>query len=88
MVYRGETRAAPGRKVAVIWRETKEWTEEDFARDRDFVAEHNLGGDADTVYVNGDSVIPGAKPVEPMFKARMFAGVNADIGNAGSRGKS
>ena len=77
LVYRGETRDAPGRVVAILWRETEGWSEEDFARDRDFVAEHNLIGDADTVYVNGDSAIPGAKPIEPMFKARMFAAVNS-----------
>ena len=77
LVFRGETRPAPGRRVAVIWRETEGWAEADFARDRDFVDQHNLAGDANTVYVNGDSVIPGAKPIEPMFKARMFAGVNA-----------
>ena len=76
LVYRGETRAAPARSVAVIWRETDSWTEKDFAQDRDFVTEHNLSGAADAVYVNGDSAIPGAKPIEPMFKARMFAGVN------------
>ena len=76
VVFRGETRAAPGHPVAVIWRETKGWTEADFARDRDFVAQHNLDGGAETVYVNGDSCIPGAKPIEPMFKARMFAGVS------------
>ena len=77
LVYRGESLAAPGRLVAVIWRETEGWAESDFARDRDFVARQKLVGDADTVYVNGDSAIPGAKPIEPMFKARMFAGVNA-----------
>ena len=76
LVFRGETRDAPGRKVAVIWRETEDWTEDDFARDRDFVAQHNLTGGADTVYVNGDSAIPGAKPIELMFKVRMFAAVN------------
>ena len=76
LLFRGETRAAPGRRVAVIWRETEGWAEADFARDRDFVEQHNLGGDADTVYVNGDSAIPGAKPIESMFKARMFASVN------------
>ena len=76
LVFRGETRDAPGRTVAVIWRETEGWTDDDFARDRDFVAEHNLNGGADTVYVNGDSAIPGARPIEPMFKARMFAAVN------------
>ena len=77
LVFRGETRDTTGRKVAVIWRETEGWSEGDYARDRDFVSEHNLAGDADTVYVNGDSAIPNAKPIEPMFKARMFAGVNA-----------
>ncbi len=76
LVYRGETRAAPGRSVTVIWRETKGWTEDDFARDRDFVAKYGLTGDAQMIYVNGDSAIPGAKPIEPMFKARMFSGVS------------
>jgi adenine-specific DNA-methyltransferase len=76
LVYRGETRDAPGRTVAVIWRETAGWSEDDFARDRDFVAQHNLAGDADTVYVNSGSCIPSACAIEPMFKARMFAGVH------------
>lgn len=76
LVYRGETRDTPGHKVAVIWRETEGWTEDDFARDRDFVGQHNLAAEADTVYVNGDSAIPNAKPIEPLFKERMFAGVN------------
>ncbi len=77
LVFQGETRDAPGRHVAIIWRETENWTDADFARDRDFVVEHNLTGDADTVYINGDSAIPGARPIEPMFKARMFASVKA-----------
>ena len=77
LVYQGETRDAPGRKLTVIWRETEGWSEEDFARDRDFVAERNLTGNADTVYVNGGSCIPDTKPIEPMFKGRMFGGANA-----------
>lgn len=77
LVYRGEAREAPGKRVAVIWRETEGWTEDDFAKDRDFLARHGLTGGVDTVYVNGDSAIPDAKPIEPMFKARMFASVNA-----------
>jgi len=76
LVFRGETRNAPGHQVAVIWRETEDWTEEDFARDRDFVAQNNLSGNADSVYINGDSTIPGAKPIEPVFKDRMFASLN------------
>ena len=77
LVYRGETRANPGRTVAVIWRATEGWTEEDFASDRDFVKAQELAKDTDTVYVNGDSCIPRAKPIEPMFKGRMFADANA-----------
>ena len=76
VVYRGETREAPGREVAVVWRTTGGWTQDDFARDRQFVDGLKSVKDADVVYVNGDSVIPGAKPVEPIFKARMFAGVH------------
>ena len=75
LVYRGETREAPERSVAVVWRETEGWTHEEFARDRKFVNERKLADGADTLYVNGNSVIPGAKPIEPLFKARMFAGV-------------
>ena len=76
LVYRGETRDKPGHKVAVIWRQTEGWTEADFAQDRDFVTQQILAAPADTVYVNGDSAIPNAKPIEPLFKARMFASVN------------
>ena len=76
LVYRGETREHPGRRVAVIWRDTAGWTLDDFARDRDFVSERELAGDADTVYVNGGASIPGATALEPLFKARMFAAVN------------
>ena len=76
LVYRGETREHPGRRVAVIWRDTHGWTRDDFARDRDFVSEQNLAGDADTVYVNGRSCIVGAQSIEPLFQARMFAPVN------------
>ncbi len=77
VVYRGETRERPGHEVAVIWRATDGWSAQDFARDRQFVTERQLTAGVDTVYVNGDSCIIGAKPIEPLFKARMFAGVNA-----------
>jgi len=32
---------------------------------------------ADEVFVNGDSFIPDAKALEPVFKARMFSEVQA-----------
>ncbi len=41
------------------------------------MAEHKLAEGADEVFVNGDSFIPGARALEPLFKARMFATVEA-----------
>ncbi len=73
LVYRGTTRE--GQRAAVIWRETAGWTEDDYKRDRDFVAEHKLTEGAALIYVNGDSFIPGVRALEGVFKARMFAGV-------------
>lgn len=77
LVYRGETRAEPGREVAVVWRETEGWSEGDFDRDRRFVAARGMTWDADTVYMNGGSSIPNTKAIEPLFEARMFAAVSA-----------
>ena len=31
--------------------------------------------DADEIFVNGDSLIPGAHSLDPVFKSRMFSGV-------------
>jgi adenine-specific DNA-methyltransferase len=75
LVYRGATRE--GRKVAVIWRETEGWKEKDYKRDKEFVAAQKLTEGMDEVYVNGDSYIPGARALETLFKARMFAEVEA-----------
>ena len=57
------------------WRETEGWQKKDYERDKRFVAEQNLIEGADEVYVNGDSLIPGARALEGLFKARMFAEV-------------
>jgi len=73
LVYRGKTRK--GQNIAIIWRETKGWTKEDFQHDRDFVAKQNLSDGADEIFVNGDSFIPNARALEPIFKAKMFAPV-------------
>lgn len=73
LVYRGKTRE--GQNISVIWRETEGWTKEDFQRDRDFVAKQNLCNGADDIFVNGDSFIPNARALEPIFKAKMFAPV-------------
>jgi len=74
LVYRG---LVDHRAITVIWRETQGWEQADFERDRTFVAAEKLTEGADEVFVNGDSLIAGARALEPVFKARMFAPVEA-----------
>lgn len=74
IAYRGRI---DRRQVVVIWRETEGWQKADLERDKIFVAERKLAEGADEVFVNGDSFIPNAKAVEPVFKARMFAPMEA-----------
>ncbi len=76
-VHQGETRSEPGQKTVVIWRETAGWTEADYAADRDFIAGLPEVVAAAAVYLNGDSALNRAdcRAIEPVFKARMFAGV-------------
>ena len=72
LVYRG---TVDHREIAVIWRTTDNWEQKDFERDRVFVAKEKLTEGADEIFVNGDSFIPEAKALEPLFKRRMFGGV-------------
>ena len=64
-----------GRQIVVIWRETEGWQKANLERDKKFVAERKLTEGADEGFINGDSFIPNAKALEPVFKARMFAPV-------------
>jgi adenine-specific DNA-methyltransferase len=70
LVYRGRI---DHREIAVIWRTTQGWTKSDLERDQKFVAENKLTEGADEILVNGDSFIPNAKALDPIFKSRMFS---------------
>ena len=72
LVYRGRM---DSRQIVVILRETEGWQKADLERDKKFVAERKLTDGVDEVFVNGDSFIPNARALEPLFKARMFAPV-------------
>ena len=74
LVYRGRI---DHREVAVIWRDTSGWKKADYERDKKFVADQKLADDADEVFVNGDSLIPQARSLDGVFKARMFAPLGA-----------
>ena len=73
LVYRGATPEPERREVAAIWRDTRGWEAADLERDREFVEREGLAAEADEVFVNGDSFIPQARPLEPVFKRRMLA---------------
>lgn len=76
LVIRGTTnRHGEGgeRKVCVIWRNVTGWKGPDFKADAEFVKSEKLPGDADEIFVNADSVIPGARVLDAVFKERMFA---------------
>lgn len=70
LVYRGHLRN--GHTTAVIWRETTGWTKDDYKRDADFITTQKLIADTDEVFINGDSFVPGARSLDPVFKERMF----------------
>jgi adenine-specific DNA-methyltransferase len=74
LVYRG---GIDHRNIAVIWRDTDGWRKADFERDKKLVVKQKLSEGAEEVFVNGDSLIPNARALEPLFKARMFAAVEA-----------
>ncbi len=70
LVYRGTV----GQKsVVIIWRETKGWEEKDWERDYRFIEENKLTDGASEVYVNTNSIVPEAKPLDPLFKRLMFS---------------
>jgi len=71
LVFKGCTR--DGRRTAVIWRDIAGWTLEDRQRDRDFVAAKEMTSGAEEVWVNGDSLVKGARSLDGIFKQRMFA---------------
>ena len=70
LVYKG---AVETKSVVIIWRETAGWKEEDYERDYRFIGENKLIEGATEVYVNTDSIVMEAKPLDPIFKRLMFS---------------
>ncbi len=69
LVYKGEVTQNP---IVIIWRETAGWEQQDWERDYRFIQEHELTEGANEVYVNTDSIVPGAESLDPLFKRLMF----------------
>jgi adenine-specific DNA-methyltransferase len=61
-------------QIAVIWRDTEDLDLED---DKRFIEDVVLAGLVpDTIYINGDSYLKNAKPIEFEFRRRMSASTN------------
>lgn len=70
-IYRTVFGECDHEQVAVIWRDTPGL---DLERDKRFIEETILAGsNPDTIYVNGDSYVKNAKPIEPKFRRLMCA---------------
>ena len=69
LVYKGTVRQ---KTVVIIWRETEGWEKEDYERDYRFIQEQKLTEGTDEIYVNTDSIVPNANPLDPLFKKLMF----------------
>ncbi len=70
LVYRG---TVAQKSTVIIWRETAGWEPKDYERDYNFIQQHKLTDNATEVYINTDSIVPGAKPLDPLFKKLMFS---------------
>lgn len=58
-------------QVAIIWRDTPSL---DLERDKKFIEDTILAGSkSNTIFVNGDSYVRNAKPIEPEFRRLMCA---------------
>ncbi len=65
---------AAGRRACVLWRDAPQL--KDMEAEKTWLSAHALKDvQYDTLYVNGESALPGALPIEPEFRRLMFEGV-------------
>ena len=70
LIYKGTIKQ---KTIVIIWRETEGWGGQDWEQDCRFIEEHKFTEDADTVYVNTDSIVQGTESLDPHFKRLMFS---------------
>ncbi len=70
LVYRGRVKQ---KRAVIIWRNTENWTVQDWEQDYQFIEQNNWTENVDDVYVNTDSIFPDAEAIDPIFKRLMFS---------------
>ncbi|MEM4166702.1 MAG: site-specific DNA-methyltransferase [Candidatus Bilamarchaeaceae archaeon] len=74
LVYRGKN--LEGRTIIVIWRETYNWTEKDYERDKKFIIQQKIIDGADEIFINDKSNIIQAKPLDKILKNMISPKIN------------
>ena len=60
-----------GRRIAIVWRSIKDI---DFEKDKEAIETKLNEFEPDEIYINGEALVKGFKPIEPLFKLLMFGG--------------
>ncbi len=58
-----------GKRIAIVWRSIKDI---DCEKDKEVIENNIREFEPDEIYINGDAVVKGFKPIEPLFKSLMF----------------
>jgi len=66
-----------GKKIAVVWRsleniDSNKEAIEFFEKDKEIIEETIKDFNPDEIYINGDAIVKGFRPIEPLFKSLMF----------------
>ena len=62
-----------GRETAVIWRDTAGWKQADYDREAEFIKKSGIVEGAGWILVNGNSSLPQAESLNPIFGGAMFS---------------
>jgi len=58
-----------GKKIVIVWRSIKDI---DFEKDKEVIEGNIKDFNPDEIYINGDALVRGFRPIEPLFKSLMF----------------
>jgi adenine-specific DNA-methyltransferase len=57
------------KRIAIAWRSLKNI---DLEKDKEVIEREINDFNPDETYINGDAIVNGFKPIEPLFKSLMF----------------
>ncbi len=60
------------KRIVIVWRSVKDI---DLEKDKEVIENNLKEFDPDEIYINGDAVVKGFKPIEPLFKSLIFGKV-------------